>query len=167
VKKVQLVAIVFLLVAVALVLPQPARAGDAAAEALQEYVKMIGGDLAARRDSAVKTLLQLSADESKKFWTIKKEYDKEFRALIDQRMALLKEYSKVHDKLTTEKANELAGRSFDIEAKRNTLHRKYYDRIAGEISPVIAIQYLQLQGQFETMFDMKLATNVPLAMRPE
>ena len=63
--------------------------------------------------------------------------------------------------------NELAGRTFDIGAKRSALHRKYYDRISSEISPVIAIQYLQLQAQFETMFDMKLATNVPLAMRPE
>jgi hypothetical protein len=167
VKKLQSVAIVSLLVAMMLALPLPARAGDAAAEALAEYVKMIGGDLAARRDSAVKTLLQLSEGESKKFWAIKKEYDKEFRALIDQRMALLKEYSKVHDKLTTEKANELAGRSFDISAQRNELHRKYYERISTEISPVIAIQYLQLQGQFETMFDMKLATNVPLAIRED
>ena len=71
-KNAQKVAIVLLLAAAMLALPQSTRAEDAAAEALAEYVKMIGGDLAARRDSAVKTLLQLSDDESKRFWAIKK-----------------------------------------------------------------------------------------------
>ena len=65
------------------------------------------------------------------------------------------------DRLTVDLANDLAARSFDNDAKRNDLHRRYYERISSEISPVIAIQYLQLQGQFETMFDMKLAANVP------
>ena len=30
---------------------------------------------------------------------------------------------------------------------------------------VVAVQYLQLQGQFETMADLKIATHVPLAVR--
>ena len=116
-KKVLSFVIMSVLVAAVVAVPQPARAGDVAAKALDEYVKMIGGDLAARRDSAVQTLLQLTDAEAKKFWPIKKEYDKEFGKLIDERMALLKEYAKVHDKLTTEQANDLAGEASNSASK--------------------------------------------------
>ena len=153
-------------VALACALPglagQPAEANK---KVLEDYFRTIGTDLAARRDSAMSTLLQLNKEEAKVFWPMKKAYDKELNKLFDARFELLRDFDAVHDKLTATTANELADRSLALDNQRTELHRKYFKLMSEKISPVVAVQYLQLQGQFETMADMKIATHVPLAMR--
>jgi hypothetical protein len=132
---------------------------------LEKFFEAAGQDLGARRDSALRTLLEISEEEKKVFMPLLESYDKELSAIFDARFALLREFSGVHDELTNEKASELAERALDLDEKRSALHRKYFRLMSEQVSPVVAVQFLQLQGQFETMADLKLATNVPLAVR--
>jgi hypothetical protein len=67
VNKIVSFTVVLLLVATAQLGTPSARAGEAEAKALEEYVQMIAGDLPARRDSAMSALLQLEGDEAKAF----------------------------------------------------------------------------------------------------
>ena len=39
------------------------------------------------------------------------------------------------------------------------------DECLEQVSAIVAIQFIQLQRQFETMYDMQAASNVPLAMK--
>lgn len=134
-------------------------------EVLEKYLSAVGEDLGARRDSALLALLELSEGEKKVFLPLLQAYDEELSALFDARFEVLTEFSAVHDKLTAEKARELAERALDLSEKRTALHRKYFRLMSEKVSPVVAVQFLQLQSQFETMADLKLATNVPLAVR--
>jgi hypothetical protein len=134
-------------------------------EVLEKYLDAVGQDLGARRDSALLALLELDEEEKKVFLPLLKAYDKELDALFDARLEVLREFSAIHDKLTDEKATELAERALDIGDERTALQRKYFRLISEKVSPIVAVQFLQLQGQFETMADLKLATNVPLAVR--
>ena len=121
------------------------------------------GDLMARRDSALDTLLHLDADGTKKFRPLKESYDAEMKKIAEQRLALMKEFMAAHDKLTAQTAKQMADRAFQLEDARNAVRRKYFERMSAEVSPVAAVQFLQLQRQFETMADLKAATNTPLA----
>jgi len=141
---------------------QPAKANK---KVLEQYFAAIGTDIAAKRDSALSTLIELTPEETQLFWPIKKAYDAEFRKLLDARFELLGEFDAVHDKLTAETATALAERALKLDEQRTDLHRRYFKKMSDEISPVVAVQYLQLQSQFETMADIKIATHVPLAMR--
>jgi len=146
----------------------PAAAGqpaEANKQVLEQYFTAIGADLAAKRDSALSTLIELTPDEAERFWPMKQAYDAELSKLFDARFELLGEFDAVHDKLTAEKASELAERALKLDEARTDLHRRYFKKMSEEISPVVAVQYLQLQSQFETMADIKIATHVPLAMR--
>ena len=138
---------------------------EAEMQVLDQYVQMVKGDLTAKRDSAMRTLLELSEDESEKFWPLLKQYDKESKALRGKRRAMLEEFLGVYDKLTPAKAEELANVAFEIDNERNALRKKYFKKISGEVSAVVAVQFLQLQSQFETMGDMKLAAAMPLAVK--
>jgi hypothetical protein len=156
------------LLAALLLLTLPAAAqldAPAKEEVLEKYLSAVGEDLGARRDSALLALLELDEEEKKVFLPLLKAYDEELSALFDARFEVLQEFSAIHDKLNAEKANELAERALDLSDKRTVLHRKYFRLMAEKVSPVVAVQFLQLQGQFETMADLKLATNVPLAVR--
>ena len=156
------------LLAALLILSAPAGAqmdAPAQEDVLEKYLNAVGQDLGARRDSALLALLELSEEEKKVFLPILRDYDKELDALFDARLKVLREFSAIHDKLTDEKATELAEQALDLGEARSALHRKYFRLISEKVSPIVAVQFLQLQSQFETMADLKIATNVPLAVR--
>jgi Spy/CpxP family protein refolding chaperone len=161
VKKVLLIVIAALLVGGTVASAQSA----SEMQVLEQYIQMVKGDLTAKRDSAMSTLLELDKEESAKFWPLLKQYDKESKALRKKRRAMLEEFLGVYDKLTPAKAEELANVAFELDNERNALRKKYFKKISGEISAVVAVQFLQLQSQFETMGDMKLAAAMPLAVR--
>jgi len=142
-----------------------AQAPAGQAQSLEELFKVTRGELKARRDSALSTLVQLEGEESKKFRPLVQEYDAEMAKLGEARLALMTEFGKASDKLTPDQARSFADRFFKLEDERSAVRRKYYDRIAQEISPVVAVQFMQLQRQFETMGDLKLASVAPLALR--
>ena len=140
-----------------------AQDSDADMKALEQYMQAAKGDLTAKRDSALKTLVQLDQEKSKAFWALVKSYDGEMAEQRKLRRSMLEDFFKVRDKLTVEKAEELADRALDLDTQRNEVRRKYFKRMAHEVSPIAAAQFLQLQGQFETMGDLKLAGAMPLA----
>jgi len=136
-------------------------------EALDRYLQALRTDLVSRRDSAFRVLLDLQGAEGKAFWPLKNEYDQELAALGDTRKKLMTEFVKARANLTAETAGEIANRAFEYQHARNALHRKYFKKMSEEVSTVIAVQFVQLQGQFETLGDVKLASAIPLASAGE
>ena len=145
--------------------PPPAQEEPAAGQTLEQYIKIMRGELTARRDSALQAVMQLDATEAKKFKPLKDGYDAELKKLADRRIELTKEFAKVNEKLTPEKALEFSKAFFTLEDERNTLRRKTFDKMAAEVSPIVAVQFMQLQRQFELMADLKAATLTPLALK--
>jgi len=155
--------IVSLLVSGAAVQAQDAPLGPDQNKVLEDYIKTVKGDLVGKRDSALHTLIQLSPEQAKVFWPITKEYDQEMKALREQRLAMLESFIEVKDELTSETATALAERALSLADQRNQVRSKYFKIMSEKVSPVAAVQFLQLETQFETMADLKLATAVPLA----
>ena len=133
------------------------------AQMLDEHLQAVRGDLMARRDSAIKTLVQVDPSKASAFNTLRGQYDAELKGLGDARRALLHEFLAERKNLSPEKAKDLAARSLELDSKRNAMRRKYFDLMAAQVSPIAAAQFLQVAWQFETMSDLKLATAMPLA----
>ena len=166
--KSRFLALVALLALAALTVAPQAYAqaqAKAQSETLDEYVKTIRQDLSQRRDSTLQAVMQLTEEEAKTFWPLKEKYDAEMDKLQDQRRELLREWGEIYNELEPAKANSLAERFFALDARRNELHRKYFYLMSADVSVVDAVQFLQLNSQFETMGDVKLATYVPLAVK--
>jgi len=130
---------------------------------IEESLNVVRGDIMARRDAAMQAIIQLDAQQAKPFAALKAEYDGELKQLAEARKALLQEYLEAHKALTPEKATDFATRSLTLDDQRNALRRKYFERMSKELSPLIAGQFLQLERQFETMADLKVATVMPVA----
>lgn len=148
----------------ALSLAMPVQAQDAGKEHLEKYFQAIGADLSARRDSAMSVMIQLDDEQKKAFWPIKKQYDEALRAIFMERFQLISDFDAVHDKLNASNSAKIAERAFALEDKRTALHRQYFKLMSEQVSPVVAVQYIQLQSQFETMADTKVGAIAPLAM---
>ena len=151
--------------AVILAISFPVSAQESAqAELLEQYMNTLRKDLTAQRDATMRAVITLDEAQAKKFWPLQKQYDKELKKIGRSRRELIREWGGEYNQLTPERASEFAKRSFEIQDQRTALRKKYFEMMAKEVSPVAAAQFLQLQNQYETMADLKLATYIPIAV---
>jgi hypothetical protein len=109
------------------------------------------------------TLLDMSPEQIKVFRPLQQSYDRDLKALGKKQQALTKEFGKIFDKLTAETAAGIAEKFFELEGERLALQQKYFKQISDEVSPVVAVQFTQLQRRFETEIDMERMKYSPLA----
>lgn len=133
------------------------------AQALETHMRSVRKKAEQKRDSAMSVMLQMSPEQAKIFQPLQKEYDKELKKLGKSERALVREFTEIHDQLTAESAESIGQRFFELERQRLELQQTYLKRISDEVSPVIAVQYIQLQRQFETELTMERMKYSPLA----
>jgi hypothetical protein len=101
--------------------------------------------------------------EDAAFWPIYREYDAEMAKLADQRVALIAEYAKAFDTLTDETADRLARGALDLEAKRQAVKAKYYERVKAALKPRTALRFLQVEHQLQLIIDLQISAALPVA----
>jgi hypothetical protein len=109
--------------------------------------------------------LGLTEGESKVFWPIYEEYQKELEA-INQRLAkAIQSYAQEYNAktLTDEKAKTLMTEALAIEEAEVALKKKYLDRLNGVIPAIKAARYLQMENKIRALIRFDLAANIPLA----
>lgn len=94
---------------------------EAEMKVLEQYVQMVKGDLTAKRDSAMRTLVQVEGAQAEKLWALVKEYDHDGQAVRDKRRALIVDFLAAHDELADEASREIADRSFALQEERTAL----------------------------------------------
>ena len=119
-------------------------------------------DIRKQRVTLVTEAMHFSADEAAKFWPIYAEYEKEFAQMGDARLALIRDYAANYETMTGSKARELAGKVLDLQEQRTSVLRKYFERIAQELSPVRAARFVQVENQINILVDLQIASQVPL-----
>ena len=97
------------------------------------------------------------------FWPLQKSYDADLGKLSKAEQNLSREFRQSFGKLTAETASVIAERFFNLERERLSLQQSYFQRISESVSPVIAVQFIQLQRQFETELRMEQLKAAPLA----
>ena len=107
-------------------------------------------------------MMQFSEDEDAKFWPIYREYDAQLARINDERIAGIKEYALVYDKMTDDVADRLARMALDLEARRNALTAQFYDRFKSALSARTAARFLQVERQILLILDLQIASSLPI-----
>lgn len=147
---------------VALLLAVPSQAQYDAA-AMEEHMQQVLMKIKQKRDSAMRVLLNMSDEQAKAFWPLQQQYDKELRALGKQDRELTNEFNKVYDKLNEKTAKSIGQRFFSLEKERLDLQEKYLQLISDQVSPVVAVQFIQLERRFEAQLETERMKYSPLA----
>jgi hypothetical protein len=139
-------------------------AGPMRDDRLHAYVDALRDELSRGKVGIVTDVMNLNAEESKKFWPLYQEYETELFELGDTRVAWIRRYAMAQQagKLDDREAAELAKAYFDFEGKRVELLRKYHGLVAEELSPVRAAQFTQLEHRVGLVIDLMLACELPL-----
>jgi hypothetical protein len=128
----------------------------------ESYIALIRSDLQTQKTAIVQQNVNLSEDEAKKFWPLQRSFENDLSKLGDERLDVIREYTKNWDHLSNESAKSLGNRLLEYHKKRVELAQKYFQRISKELSPTVAAKFFQIEIQLEDLIDIAIGSSVPL-----
>ncbi len=117
----------------------------------------------AQKVAIITEVMGFTEAEDKAFWPIYREYDLEMAKLGDERVAMIAEYAGNYSKLTDAMAGTLASKALDLEARRQAVKAKCYDRLKVALSPRTALRFLQVEHQLLLVIDLQISASLPIA----
>src|SRR5258708_667613 len=129
---------------------------------MQAYIDLLRKDVRQEKAEIMGAVMVLSADDAAKFWPIYSEYDAELTKLNDQRVENIKEYARVYNQMTDEKADELIQKSLAYQKQRAELLAKTYDRVKQAIGAITAARFAQVEHQLLLIIDLQIASSLPV-----
>ncbi len=132
-------------------------------EGVDAYVELLKSDIRTKKVAIITEAMQFKDKEASVFWPIHREYELKLSKLIDDDIAIIRDYVKHHENLTDEKAGELVDKVFVLEKKRLKLKKKYFKKFERALSTTIAAKFmLQVEEQINLLIDLQIAEELPL-----
>ena len=128
---------------------------------IQAYEKLLRTDVDAKRDTLVKAIMRLNDSDSQTFWPIYKEYEAERAKLDEAEAQLTAEYAKEYQDISDDQADQVMGKSLELEAQRAELKKKYYETMKKALSPTIATKFFEVDSQMQHIHDLQVSSNLP------
>lgn len=129
---------------------------------LTAYAELLRSDVRAQKVAIITEVMHFTEAEDSAFWPIYREYDLEMAKLGDERVALIAEYASNYSNLTDAVAEKLASKALDLEARRQALKSKYFDRFKTALSPRTALRFLQVEHQLLLLIDLQISAALPI-----
>jgi hypothetical protein len=139
-----------------------APASDAETLNLTAYAELLRSDVRAQKVAIITQVMDFTEAEDAAFWPIYREYDVEMSKLGDERVALIAEYAKTYENLTDAVAEKLAIRALDLEARRQAVKAKCFERVKTALSPRKALRFLQVEHQLLLLIDLQISASLPV-----
>jgi len=92
-----------------------------------------------------------------------KAYRGEVEVLKQRTLDLIKAYAANYGSLTNEQASELIKDYLKLDADRAKVRNKYVKTLQKEVSPVIAMRFLQVENKLNAIVSFGIAEQIPLA----
>jgi len=132
---------------------------------LTAYAELLRSDIRAEKVAILTEMMAFTEAEDAAFWPIYREYDNELAALGDERVKLIADYARSYETLSDEAADALARRALDLEARRQAVKAKYYDRIRSALKARTALRFLQVEHQLQLLIDLQISASLPIAAK--
>jgi hypothetical protein len=131
---------------------------------VKAYVDAVRRDLGEGKVSLINGTIGLDDEEAKVFWPLYQEYETELFALGDRRLDLIDRFIAADqtEKLDDAEARKMAAEWFEQETARLALWQKYHGLIAAQLSPLRAIQFVQIEHRLSVVVDVMIASELPL-----
>jgi len=146
--------------------PPALSAADTKSLNLTAYAELLRTDVRAEKVAIITEVMGFTEAEDKAFWPIHREYESEMAALGDERVALVSEYARTYAAMTDDIAHKLGARALDLEARRDAVKAKYFERFATALSPRTSLRFLQVEHQLLLLIDLQIASSLPIVQGP-
>jgi hypothetical protein len=128
----------------------------------QAYAELLRSDIRTQKAAIITEVMGFAESEDAAFWPIYREYDTEMAKLGDERVALIAEYASNYSTLTDAAAEKLAVKALDLEARRQAVKARCYERVRKALSPRTALRFLQVEHQLQLLIDLQISASLPI-----
>jgi hypothetical protein len=141
----------------------PAARAAAVNDNIYNYLPLLRSDMNSLKVELVNSIMNLSAEDAKKFWPIYRNYENELGKLAIDRAELVAEFVQSHQdgSFDNAKAKDIARRWFKSQRARLDLLEKYHAKIEKALASVQAGQFLQIENQLGLFIDITIASEMP------
>jgi hypothetical protein len=136
--------------------------GPTSVFAQESAIELLRHDITTEKVSILTESLPLTEKEGEAFWPLYRAYDVELAKLGDRRIAVAKKVASNYKTMDDKTAEQLVKESFKIAGEKNSLLKKYYDKIAKALGPIKAGRFLQIEYQLITLLEAEMIDQVPL-----
>ncbi|MCB0347130.1 MAG: hypothetical protein KDD66_18565 [Bdellovibrionales bacterium] len=139
---------------------------NASAENLQDTVELMRSDLRTEKKEIIAASMNLSSEESAKFWPLYQKFEMEMVKIGDRQLKLIDDYGKTFQSMNNKNASDLTKRALEIQEDQFEARRNFTSTLQKEINPVIAARFLQIESQITRLVNAQIASQVPLVRMP-
>jgi hypothetical protein len=129
---------------------------------LSAYAELLRSDIRTQKIAIITEVMGFTEAEDAAFWPVYREYDAEMTRLGEERVAMLAEYADNYSKMTDAIAEKLGAKAIDLEARRQAVKAKCYERIKQTLSPRTALRFLQVEHQLLLIIDLQISAALPI-----
>ena len=131
------------------------------AQSNTDELKYLQDVIGVKKKQYVEEHVKINPADAAKFWKLYDEYEL-FRSEIgEKRVDNINEYVTNYGKLTNAKADELMKRSFAVSGEMAALWQKTYSKMAKEISPVTASEFILVEMYIEAKVRQAVTEQAP------
>jgi len=110
--------------------------------------------------------MQLTPEESRKFWTILARYENERDRLVTDRAELLSQYVEWAPNMNAEDYGKAVHAAADTQVRSINLRIKYFDLFAGRINLRVAGRFAQIDDYIATAQRLELLQSLRITVIP-
>jgi len=125
------------------------------------YITLLRENVRQERAQLTGAVMQLTPEESKKFWPIYDEYLAALAKLNDSRIQNLKAYSAGYGRLTDEQTDHMIKEELNLRKQRDELLARFYERFK-PLGSETAARFLLVQSQLDLIADLQLDSMLPI-----
>lgn len=106
--------------------------------------------------------MKFSSDEAAKFWPLYKTYEERRKALVDERLAIIKDYAQNFTAMSDAKAADLMQRALGLEEKTAAAKRAFLAELSKALPAKTVARFYQVHSRIDMMVDLMFAQEIPL-----
>ena len=123
-----------------------------------DYIQAIFG---MEKRAAVKDFIQLEETESEAFWRLYDAYELTRKEYGRERILLLDKFASEFETMSDQESIDWMKSVISLRDKNEKLIERYYKRILKECSPVVAMQFYQIESYVLAGTRFQILENVP------
>ena len=135
---------------------------DAKKKNLDAYIALMRRDVRQEKTEIMGAMMELSAQDSAKFWPIYSDYDMELAKLNDQRVQNIKDYVQNYNDMTDEKADQLIQSAVAYQKARTELLAKTCEKVKQALGGIQAARFGMVEHQLLAIIDLQVASSLPI-----
>ena len=151
-----------LALAAALAAP-PAQAQAGAPTSSQDQIELTRANIQTKRQEIVQSMMELTPDQSEKFWPVYREYRNEVAKLGDQRVAFIERFADQAATMSDEESKKLLDDWFKLRERQLDLQKKYAGRFRKVLPGAKVARFYQVENALDTIVSANLQAALPVA----